>query len=61
MAEVYDTDYRPLFAGGRVPATVTWRVRTMAEAAMARLAERRFNPAMAALRVRIPMRLVLET
>jgi LacI family transcriptional regulator len=60
MEETYETAYRPLFKGSRVPPTVTWSVRTMAEAAFARLAERRLNPGLPALRVRIPMRLKLE-
>jgi len=60
MDEIYETDYRPLFRAGRVPPTVTWSARAMAEAAFARMAERRLNPGLPALRVRIPMRLKLE-
>lgn len=60
MEEIWASDYRPIFEAGRVPPTVTWSVRTMAEAAFARLAERRLNPGMAALRVRIPVRLRTE-
>ena len=57
MEEVFESSYRPLFQGLPVPPTITWSVRTMAEAALARMAERRQNPGMAALRVRIPVRL----
>jgi DNA-binding LacI/PurR family transcriptional regulator len=57
MEEVYESAYRPLFKGASTPASLTWSVRTMAEAAFARLAERRLNPGMAALRVRIPVKL----
>ncbi len=57
MAEVFEAAYLPRFRAGQVPPTVTWSVRTMAEAALARMAERRLNPGMAALRVRIPVRL----
>ncbi|HOX08992.1 MAG TPA: GntR family transcriptional regulator [Planctomycetota bacterium] len=57
MAEVFETAYVPLFGGLSAPPTVTWSVRTMAEAALARLSERRLNPGMAALRVRVPVKL----
>lgn len=60
MDEVFESTYRPSFPPGRVPPTVTWSVRTMAEAALARMTERRQNPALAALRVRIPVKLQTE-
>jgi LacI family transcriptional regulator len=60
MEEVYENSYRPLFNGGRVPPTVTWSARAMAEAAFARLAERRLNPGLPALRVKIPVKLRLD-
>jgi DNA-binding LacI/PurR family transcriptional regulator len=52
--ELYDQDYAPAFAGGPVAPAVTWSIRAMAEAAVAVLAERRANPALPPLRVRVP-------
>jgi len=52
--ELYDQDYAPAFAGGPVAPAVTWSIRAMAEAAVAVLAERRANPELPPLRVRVP-------
>jgi DNA-binding LacI/PurR family transcriptional regulator len=52
--ELYDQDYAPAFAGGPVAPAVTWGIRAMAEAAVAVLAERRANPGLPALRIRVP-------
>ena len=57
--ELYDSHYRPAFGDGPVPPAVTWSVDTMAETTMIRLAERRENPKMPTLRVKIPTRLRL--
>jgi DNA-binding LacI/PurR family transcriptional regulator len=53
----YDAVHRPNFRAGAVPPAVTWSVADMAEAALARLVERRENPGMAPVHVRIPTRL----
>jgi DNA-binding LacI/PurR family transcriptional regulator/biotin operon repressor len=55
--EDYATGYRPFFDGGPVPPAVTWPVREAAEAAMLRLIERRINPGIATVQIRIPTRL----
>jgi DNA-binding LacI/PurR family transcriptional regulator/biotin operon repressor len=56
--ELYAAQYAPGFAAGAVPPpTVTWSIRTMADTAVARLAERRENPALPPLRVKVPVRL----
>jgi LacI family transcriptional regulator len=56
--ELYAAQYAPGFTAGAVPPpTVTWSIRTMADTAVARLAERRENPALPALRVKVPVRL----
>jgi DNA-binding LacI/PurR family transcriptional regulator len=53
--ELYETHYAPGFRPGTVPPTVTWSIRTMAETAAARMAERRGNPGLPALRVKVPV------
>ncbi len=52
--ELYDTTYLPAFEGGPVAPAVVWSVATMAETALSRLAERRENPDLPALRVKVP-------
>lgn len=52
--ELYGREYAPVFAGGRPAPAITWSIRAMADAAMALLAERRANPGLPPLRVRIP-------
>jgi LacI family transcriptional regulator len=55
--EIYESEYRQAFAGGPVPPAVVWSVRTMAETAISRLIERRENPELPALLVKVPVRL----
>ncbi len=55
--ETYESQYRPAFGTGHVPATLTWSIRTMAQTAVARMAERRENPLLPALSVKIPVQL----
>jgi LacI family transcriptional regulator len=57
--ELYESSYVPGFRPGAVPPAVTWSIRTMAETAVARMAERRDNPGLPALRVKVPVRLRL--
>jgi LacI family transcriptional regulator len=59
--EAYATRYRPIFGSGPMPPTVTWSVRTMARTAVSRLAERRENPELPALQIKIPVRLRMAT
>ena len=56
--EHYRDGYESLFAGGPVPPAVTWSIRTMAFTAAARMAERRENPSLPALSVKVPVRLL---
>jgi DNA-binding LacI/PurR family transcriptional regulator len=51
--EEYDVTLRNLFDAGRAPAAVTWRVGDMAEAALGRLAERRVQPRLRPIQLRI--------
>jgi len=55
--EQYEAEFRAALAGGPVPPAAVWSVRQMAEAAMLRLVERRANPAMAPVQIRIPTQL----
>jgi LacI family transcriptional regulator len=55
--EIIDSAYLPDFAGGPVPPTVTWSLRTMAETAAALLEDRRRQVAREPLRVKVPTRL----
>ena len=57
LEEEYESGFRACFRDGPAPPAVTWKVRDMAEAAMLRLVERRQNPEMAAVQIRIPTRL----
>lgn len=52
--ELYAREYVPAFGGARVAPAITWSIRAMADAVMALLAERRANPGLPPLRVRIP-------
>jgi DNA-binding LacI/PurR family transcriptional regulator len=54
--EEFET-YAHSFPDGRAPATVTWRIETLAEMALARLAERRANPHLPLARINIETRL----
>jgi DNA-binding LacI/PurR family transcriptional regulator len=57
--EQYDKEYAPAFAPGQAAPAVTWSIRAMAEAAVAVLAERRANPGLPPLRIRVPASLKL--
>jgi DNA-binding LacI/PurR family transcriptional regulator len=57
--EAYAREYAPVFAGGAVAPVITWSVRTMAQTAVSRLAERREHPELPALQIKIPVRLRL--
>jgi DNA-binding LacI/PurR family transcriptional regulator len=57
--EIYETRYRPAFGDDRVAPAVVWSAEVMAETTVARLADRRENPGLAPLRVKVPMRLRL--
>jgi DNA-binding LacI/PurR family transcriptional regulator len=59
VEELHEAVYRPGFNGGPVPPAVVWSAAAMAEAALARLAERRSNPRLPALRIKVPVRLRL--
>jgi DNA-binding LacI/PurR family transcriptional regulator len=54
VEELYEDQYVAGFEGGPVPPAITWSMRTMAETAITRLAERRANPNAPVLRVKIP-------
>jgi LacI family transcriptional regulator len=58
--EAIEAVYRPTFAGGALPPIVSWSVRDLAETAVARLAERRETPDLAAVRVKVPVKLRIE-
>jgi hypothetical protein len=55
--EAVEEVYRPVFGQEPLPPLVTWSVRTMAETVVARLSERRENPELPALRVKVPVTL----
>ena len=55
--EAYESSFLPPFIGGIVPPAVTWRAETMAETAFNRLAERRKDPGLEPLIVKVPTRL----
>ena len=59
LEERYDL-YRPNFGEGRVPPMITWRVEDLARAAVARLAERRADPGLPAMRIAVATRLRAE-
>jgi DNA-binding LacI/PurR family transcriptional regulator len=59
--ETIENTYRPGLKGGPLPPTITWSIRTMAETAVSRLAERREHPALPPLQIKIPVRLRLGT
>ena len=49
--------YRDLFPNNRAPASVTWRIETLAEMTLARLAERRAKPGLPVARINVETRL----
>jgi DNA-binding LacI/PurR family transcriptional regulator len=55
--EEYDSGFVPLFGKGSVPVAVTWSISRMADAAVARLKQRRAEPQLEPVLVRIPTRL----
>jgi LacI family transcriptional regulator len=57
--EQYADGWLPHFAPGAAPAAVNWSIATLAETAVARLAERRTNPGMPPLRLSVATRLRL--
>jgi len=57
--EQYAEGWLPHFAAGAAPPAVSWSIATLAEAAVARLAERRANPGMPRLRLGVAPRLRL--
>ena len=57
--ELYEHTCRLEFGDGPMPPVITWSIATMAETAVARIAERRANPDLAPLRVKVPTRLRL--
>jgi DNA-binding LacI/PurR family transcriptional regulator len=58
--ELYEAHFLSAFAGGAVPPAVVWSVRTMAETAFSRLAERQEHPNLPALKIKVPVRLRIE-
>ncbi|MHC4914188.1 MAG: GntR family transcriptional regulator [Planctomycetota bacterium] len=52
--EQYEREWLPNFTGGHVPPAISWSARHMAELALSRLADRRENPDIPALRVKVP-------
>jgi len=61
VEELYAGVYRAGFNGAPAAPAVVWSAAAMAEAAVARLAERRTNPRLPALRIKVPVRLRDET
>ena len=57
VEECHAIEYLPFFAGGPVPPAVVWRASSMAERALALLAERRAGRAGEPVRVCVPTRL----
>ncbi len=58
-AELYPTEYRSLFGNLPMPPTMVWSIAELARATIARLAERRLNPALSVALLKIPARLKL--
>jgi DNA-binding LacI/PurR family transcriptional regulator len=55
--ENYENDWRAVLAGGPIPPVVTWSVVEGAETMIARLEQRRKNPNLPTIHLRIPVRL----
>ncbi len=51
-------EFRAAYPGGRLPATVTWSMRQLAETALARLAERRARPDAPPVRINVETQLL---
>ncbi|HOX08156.1 MAG TPA: GntR family transcriptional regulator [Planctomycetota bacterium] len=58
--EMLDDSYAARFEGAPVPPTVTWRIREMADLALALLAERRRNRALPPASTRLSVRLAIS-
>lgn len=58
--ELYASAYRTAFNGAGAPPAVVWSAAAMAEAAMNRLVERRTNPHLPAMRIKVPVQLRAE-
>jgi DNA-binding LacI/PurR family transcriptional regulator len=56
--EEHEHDFRSWFPRGQVPAAVVWPIAQMAEVAVARLRQRRTEPHLAPLFLRVPTRLL---
>lgn len=52
--ESYESEYRPMFGGGPIAPAMTWSLTGMAQAAIARLEQRRAQPGLPPVRLRIP-------
>jgi DNA-binding LacI/PurR family transcriptional regulator len=53
----YERDFRRLFGDGPVPPAVVWDVQTLGRTAVSRLAERRQNPELPVIKLKVPTRL----
>ncbi len=60
VEEAYETEYVAGFRGGPVAPAITWSAGLMAETALKRLEERRADPELGTLRIKIPVRLRTE-
>jgi DNA-binding LacI/PurR family transcriptional regulator len=58
--ELYGHDYLEGLGGGKAPPVISFSIRTVAETTVARLTERRENPTLPPLRVKVPVRLRLS-
>jgi DNA-binding LacI/PurR family transcriptional regulator len=56
--EILDERYASTFEDAPAPPAVTWSIRSMAELALERLAERRRNPGLPVSSTRLPVRLI---
>jgi hypothetical protein len=59
--ELYGRGYLDSFPGGGAEPVISFSIRTMAETTVARLTERRENPTLPPLRVKVPVRLRLKS
>jgi DNA-binding LacI/PurR family transcriptional regulator len=58
--EDYELTYKSLFDNGQMPPAIVWEVARMAETALGRLEERRVNPELPTIQLRIPTTLKLN-
>ena len=59
--EMHEEGFVSLFAGGPVPASVSWSIASMAELAVSRLAQRRETPGIPVSCTTVPVRLIPGT